>query len=150
MTGSTSASQSPNDTAANARVVETFLFALQDEDFGTADSTLADDILWQNVGYTTMRGRKRIMRLLQMGRGRGGFEVKFHRIASEGSAVLTERTDAIIVGPFRLQFWVCGVFEVHRGKITLWRDYIDAFDFFVKAPLRAIAGVFVPSLRPTL
>ena len=128
--------------------METFLFALQDEDFGTADSTLADDILWQNVGYTTMRGRKRIMRLLQMGRGRGGFEVKFHRIASEGSAVLTERTDAIIVGPFRLQFWVCGVFEVHDGRITLWRDYFDAFDFFVKAPLRGNRGGLRPVTAP--
>jgi limonene-1,2-epoxide hydrolase len=45
---------------------------------------------------------------------------------------------------------VCGVFEVHGGKITLWRDYFDAFDFFVKAPLRGLAGIFVPSLRPKM
>ena len=76
--------------------------------------------------------------------------VKFHRVAADGNAVLTERTDAIIIGPFRLQFWVCGVFEVHGGKITLWRDYFDAFDFFVKAPLRGLAGIFVPSLRPKM
>ena len=46
--------------------------------------------------------------------------------------MLTERTDALIFGPLRLQFWVCGVFEVHDGRITLWRDYFDMFDF-VKA-----------------
>ncbi len=34
----------------NARTVETFLYALQDEDFDTADSVLADNIVWQNVG----------------------------------------------------------------------------------------------------
>ena len=39
------------DTTANARVVETFLYALQDEDYDTADATLADNIVWQNVGY---------------------------------------------------------------------------------------------------
>jgi limonene-1,2-epoxide hydrolase len=150
MTGSTSASQSTNDTAANARVVETFLYALQDQDFDTAESTLADNILYQNVGYTTMRGRRRIMKLFRMGQGRGGFEVKIHRIAAEGNAVLTERTDAIIIGPLRLQVWVCGVFEVHGGKITLWRDYFDAFEFFVTAPVRAIVGIFIPSLRPTM
>ena len=50
-----------------------------------------------------------------------GFEVKIHRIAAEGATVLTERTDALIFGPLRLQFWVCGVFEVHDGRITLWR-----------------------------
>ena len=54
-----------------------------------------------------------------------GFEVKIHRIAAEGNAVLTERTDAMVFGPLRLQFWVCGVFEVHAGRITLWRDYFD-------------------------
>jgi limonene-1,2-epoxide hydrolase len=138
------------DTTANARTVETFLYALQDQDFDTADSTLADNIVWQNVGYTTMRGRKRIMKLFRVGEGRGGFEVKFHRIAAEGNAVLTERTDAIIIGPLRFQFWACGVFEVHGGKITLWRDYLDAFDFLIKAPLRALAGIVVPSLRPTM
>ena len=143
-------SRATSTTLDNARTVETFLYALQDEDFDTADSALADDIVWQNVGYTTMRGRRRIMKLFRSGEGRVGFEVKFHRIAAEGNAVLTERTDAMIFGPLRLQFWVCGVFEVHGGQITLWRDYFDAFDFFVKAPLRALAAVVVPSLRPTL
>jgi limonene-1,2-epoxide hydrolase len=138
------------DTTANARVVETFLYALQSEDFDTADSTLADNILYLNVGYTKMRGRKRVIKLFRAGQGRMRFEVKFHRIATDGNAVLTERTDALIFGPVRLQFWVCGIFEVHGGKITLWKDYFDAFDFFVKAPLRGLAGVVIPSLRPKM
>jgi limonene-1,2-epoxide hydrolase len=131
----------------NARTVETFLYALQDEDFDTADSVLADNIVWQNVGVLTLRGRERIMKIFRRGQGRAGFEVKIHRIAAEGNAVLTERTDALIFGPLRLQFWICGVFEVHGGRITLWRDYFDFFDFFVKAPLRGLAGILVPSLR---
>jgi limonene-1,2-epoxide hydrolase len=76
--------------------------------------------------------------------------VKIHRIAAEGDTVLTERTDALIIGRLRLQFWVCGVFEVHAGRITLWRDYFDMFDFLVKAPLRGLAATVVPSLRQTL
>ena len=76
--------------------------------------------------------------------------MKIHRIATDGNAVLTERTDALIFGPVRLQFWVCGTFEVRGGRITVWRDYFDAFDFFVKAPLRAVAATVFPSLRPTL
>jgi limonene-1,2-epoxide hydrolase len=146
MTGMTS----EVDTTANARAVETVLYALQDEDFDTAEAGMADNIVWQNAGISTMRGRKRIMKLFRLGEGRGGFEVKFHRIAAEGNAVLTERTDAITIGPFRLQFWVCGVFEVHGGQITLWRDYFDKLDFFVIAPLRGLAGIVVPSLRPTM
>jgi limonene-1,2-epoxide hydrolase len=146
MTGMTSAV----DSMANARTVETFLCALQDEDFDTAQAAMADNIAWQNVGIATIRGRDRIMKLLRRGEGRFGFEVKIHRIAAQGDTVLTERTDALIMGPLRLQFWVCGVFEVRAGRITLWRDYFDLFDFFVKAPLRGLAAAVFPSLRPTL
>lgn len=135
------------DTTANARTVETFLYALQDEDFDSADALMADNIEWQNVGWPTIRGRRRITKIFKSGKGRVGFEVKFHRIAAEGNAVLTERTDALIIGPLRLQFWVCGVFEVHAGKITLWRDYFDTLDFLVKAPLRGLIGIVAPPLR---
>jgi limonene-1,2-epoxide hydrolase len=135
---------------ANARTVETFLYALQDEDFDTAEGLISEHLVWQNVGYPTMRGGRRIMKLFRRGVGRAGFEVKIHRIAADGNAVLTERTDALIFGPLRLQFWVCGTFEVHGGRITVWRDYFDAFDFFVKAPLRAIAATVFPSLKPSL
>jgi limonene-1,2-epoxide hydrolase len=131
----------------NARTVETVLYALQDEDFDTADSALADDIVWQNVGWPTLRGRERIMKIFRRGQGRAGFEVKIHRIAAEGNAVLTERTDALIFGPLRLQIWICGVFEVHGGRITLWRDYFDFYDFFVKSLLRGMVAMVFPSLR---
>ena len=87
------------------------------------------------------------MKLIRRGEGRAGFEVKIHRIAAEGNAVLTERTDALIIGPLRLQFWVCGVFEVHAGRVTLWRDYFDMWDF-TKATLRGVAATVFPSLRP--
>jgi limonene-1,2-epoxide hydrolase len=133
----------------NARTVETFLYALQDEDFDTADAQLADNVVWQNVGWPTMRGRERIMKLFRRGPGRVGFEVKIHRIAAEGSAVMTERTDALVIGPLRMQFWVCGVFELHAGKITLWRDYFDMWDM-TKATLRGIAATVIPSLKQTM
>jgi limonene-1,2-epoxide hydrolase len=133
----------------NARTVETFLYAVQDEDFDTVDSLMADTMVWQNVGWPTLQGRKRILKILRSGQGRVGFEVKIHRIATDGNSVLTERTDALVIGPLRLQFWVCGVFEVHAGRITLWRDYFDMWDI-TKATLRGIGATVVPSLRQTL
>ena len=133
----------------NARVVETFLYALQADDFDTVDAAFADTIVWQNVGYATLRGRQRIVKILRSGQGRVGFEVKIHRIAVDGNTVLTERTDAIVIGPLRVQFWVCGVFEVHAGQITLWRDYLDMWDI-AKGTLRGLAAIVFPSLRPTL
>lgn len=134
--------------------VQKFLFALADEDFDTFESLAAPELIWQNVGLPSIRGRRRILKLLRRGEGKFGFAVKFHRVVAESGVaesgtVLTERTDAIILGPVRLQFWVCGVFEFNEdGQITLWRDYFDIVDFMVKAPLRALAGAVVPSLNP--
>jgi limonene-1,2-epoxide hydrolase len=101
------------------------------------------------VGLPTVRGRERVVKMMRGMEGRMGFEVKFHRNVAEGSTVLNERTDAIIIGPVRLQFWICGVFEVHDGRITLWRDYFDLFDC-TKALVRGIAGAVVPALRPRM
>ncbi|BCQ09713.1 limonene-1,2-epoxide hydrolase [Mycobacterium heckeshornense] len=135
-------------TVDNTRIIEKFLYALQDEDFEAAGAALDDDLVYQNVGLPTVHGRDRTINLFRRMQGRVRFEVKIHRIAADGAAVLTERTDALIVGPLRLQFWVCGVFEVHNGRITLWRDYFDFYDM-LKATVRALAATVFPSLRPS-
>jgi limonene-1,2-epoxide hydrolase len=133
----------------NARTVENFLTALQNQDIDAAGAVLDDNIVYQNVGFPTIRGRARAIKLFRSMEGRAGFEVKTHRIAVNGSTVLTERTDALVFGRLRLQFWVCGVFEVTGGRITLWRDYFDMFDF-TKALARGMLGAVIPALRPTL
>ena len=141
--------QLPNRSVTTdpARVVESFLYALRDKDFDAADEALDDDLVYQNVGLPTIRGRQRTMKLLGgLSRPNAGFDVKIHRIASEGSAVLTERTDVLIFGPFQAHFWVCGVFEVRDGRITLWRDYFDFLDI-VKGSVRALAAIAIPALR---
>ena len=116
-------------TDTNAAVVEKFLYALRDKDLDTAGALLDDNLVYENVGLPTIRGRRRTMKLFAgMQKPSMGFDVKFHRVAADGNTVLTERTDALIFGRVRLNFWVCGVFEVREGRITLWRDYFDLFD----------------------
>jgi limonene-1,2-epoxide hydrolase len=133
--------------ASNIAVVEKFLFSLRDKDLATADSLLADNLVYQNVGFPTIHGRERAMKLFAGMQGPSfGFDVKIHRTAGDGFTVLNERSDALIVGPVRLNFWVCGVFEVHDGRITLWRDYFDNLGF-AKAVVRGLAAVVVPSLQ---
>lgn len=134
----------------NAHTVEVFLAALENKDLDTAGAQLDANLVYENVGFPTIRGRARAIKLFRgMQRPFLGFEVKIHRIAVNGATVLTERTDVLVVGPVRMQFWVCGVFEVHSGRITLWRDYFDMFDF-TKALARGVLGAVVPSLRPRL
>lgn len=146
------ASGVPTDTDSDvdkAHVVEVLLSSLQAADADGAGAVLDDNLVYQNVGFPTIHGRARAMKLFRAMEGRAGFEVKTHRIAVNGSSVLTERTDVLQFGPLRLQFWVCGVFEVHNGRITLWRDYFDMWNF-TKALVRGVIGVAVPALRPTL
>lgn len=133
----------------NAHTVEVLLGSLQEMDVDGAGAVLDDNLVYQNVGLPTIRGRARAMKLFRAMEGRAGFEVKIHRIAVNGSSVLTERTDALTFGPVRMQFWVCGVFEVHNGRITLWRDYFDVWDM-TKALIRGVVGAAIPALRPSL
>jgi limonene-1,2-epoxide hydrolase len=133
----------------NARIVENFLNALQAQDFDTLEALVADDLVYQNVGFPTIRGGARVVKMMRGMQGRMGFEVKFHRNVAEGNSVLNERTDAMVFGPLRVQFWVCGVFEVHDGRITLWRDYFDLFDC-TKAIVRGVVGALIPALRPKM
>ena len=140
----------PMVTTDPARVVETFLYALRDKDFDAADAVLDDDLVYENVGYTSVRGRQRTMKIMRgLNRPSAGFDVKFHRIAVEGTFVLTERTDVLAFGRFEAQFWVCGVFEVRDGRITLWRDYFDGIDF-LKGIVRGLVAIAVPPLRRSL
>lgn len=135
-------------TSDNIRIVENFLNALQSKDIDLAVGALDENVVYQNVGYhPAIRGRHRVKAILKGLDGRMRFEVKFHHSASDGAAVLNERTDALVFGPLRLQFWVCGVFEVHQGQITLWRDYVDGFDM-LKGLARGVVGIVLPALRP--
>lgn len=133
----------------NAHTVEVLLSGLATRHYDSVAAVLDDDLVYQNVGFPTIHGRARAMKLFRSMQGRAGFEVKIHRIAVNGAAVLTERTDVLQFGRLRLQFWVCGVFEVHNGRITLWRDYFDVWDM-TKATVRGLLGAALPALRPRL
>jgi hypothetical protein len=52
-----------------------------------------------------------------------------------------------LIGPLRIQFWVWGRFDVHDGRITLWRDSFDFVDV-LRGVARGIVALAVPALRP--
>ena len=124
-------------------VVRTFLAALERLDLDAAGELLDPDVVYENVSASRVVGRAATLRLLgSLFRPCSGFEATVHRMAATGPVVLTERTDAIVVGRLRVAFWVCGTFEVHDGRITLWRDYFDYAD--------AVRGVAVGVGRAAL
>ncbi|GAA3224093.1 limonene-1,2-epoxide hydrolase family protein [Actinocorallia longicatena] len=121
--------------------VRAFLAALESLDVDAAVELLADGAVYQNVPLPPARGRKAVERQLRfMVKYATGFEARLHHIAADGTTVLTERTDVLVNGSWRSEFWVCGTFETRDGKITLWRDYFD-WPTFLFASLRGLGGV---------
>lgn len=134
---------------APREVVEAFLAALADGELARAGDFLAEDVEYVNVGLPAIHGRRRVLRTLSvMERPSASFEVYLHAISADGPVVLTERTDVLCFGRFRSQFWVTGRFDVRDGRITLWRDAFEYLDL-LRAAARGLAGVVVPSLRPS-
>ena len=129
-------------------VAEAFLAAMAAGDADAALAFVAEDITYVNVGFAPIRGRRAVEKVLRLLERPGvGFEVYLHSIAQDGASVLTERTDVLLKGGFRAQFWVWGRFDVRDGQIVLWRDSFDFWDL-LRANVRALAGLAMPSLRP--
>jgi limonene-1,2-epoxide hydrolase len=135
------------DPANPIDVVQRFLGALAEGDTEMAVSLVGDDLVYANVSLPTIRGKHRFATAVAFYCRHMGFEVRVHAIAANGPVVLTERTDQLILGPLRLEIWVCGTFEVVDGQIVTWRDYFDWANSTIGL-LRALAGVAVPALRP--
>jgi limonene-1,2-epoxide hydrolase len=129
-------------------LVERFLKLLGAEDIEAAAACLATDVEYVNVGLPAIHGRKRVRRLLHatLGLAGAGFEVYVHTISANGTSVLTERTDVLKFRRLRVQFWVCGRFDVRDGQIVLWRDYFDQVNIWV-ATFRGLLGIFLPAVR---
>jgi limonene-1,2-epoxide hydrolase len=106
-------------------VVRSFLKALEAQDLDHALTYISDEVEYQNMPLPALRGPKGIRRILRPTVKASGFEARINKIAANGETVLTERTDAVLVGPVRIPFQVCGTFEVRDERIVLWRDTFD-------------------------
>jgi limonene-1,2-epoxide hydrolase len=135
----------PTDPQA---VVEAFLASLAASDLERSAALVDDEIDYINVGLPAVHGRDEMAQVFRLlDRPSAGFEVYLHAISADGPVVLTERTDIIVIGRMRIQFWVWGRFDVHDGKITLWRDSFDFLDV-LRGTVLGLVGMVVPGLRP--
>ncbi|MFI8569655.1 limonene-1,2-epoxide hydrolase family protein [Rhodococcus sp. NPDC078407] len=132
------------ETQQATDVVENLFDALKSRDIERAMTVLDERVVWHNVGLPKVRGSSNVGRFLAvLAKPAFGFDVIVHNIASKGDTVLTERTDALIWRRVRIEFWVCGTFELRDGKVAVWRDYFDTVDFLkgtARGILRALIG----------
>jgi limonene-1,2-epoxide hydrolase len=108
-------------------VVMAFTAAVGRKDYDSAVKLVSDTCEYDNVPMMKVHGPKGVRAVLEP------FfaptienEFIFLRVAADGPLLFTERLDRHLLADGWVELPVTGVWEVHDGKITLWRDYFDA------------------------
>ena len=107
--------------------VKAFMKAMEPLDYDTASTFLSDDCEYTNPPpLGTVRGPAGMRAVLEP------FfaptlenEFRVIRGATDGPIVILERLDRHRLATGWVELPVTGVYEVHDGKITYWRDYFD-------------------------
>jgi limonene-1,2-epoxide hydrolase len=106
--------------------VRAFLAAAGRKDFDAAVKFVTPDCEYTNLPMGTVRGQQGIRQTLEP------FfapievnEFRVLRVASDGPLVFVERLDRHRAAHGWWELPVTGVFEVHGGRIPIWREYFD-------------------------
>jgi limonene-1,2-epoxide hydrolase len=108
------------------QLVNDFIAAVEKGDIDSAMAFLSPDCEYDNVPMSKNIGHEAIRTTLEVFVGPDHkTEFQVLRQAASGDVVMNERIDRLEVFGKSVEVPVAGVFEVHDGKITLWRDYFD-------------------------
>lgn len=118
-----------------AETVDAFMAAINAFDLGAATALLSEDCEYDNVPMGKIHGRATVHdRLEPMMERCSELEWITVRQASTGPLVLNERLDRFLWPHGWVEMPCAGVFEVHDGLITLWRDYFDLATYHEQLP----------------
>lgn len=108
------------------QIVRAFFSLMEKLDYDAALPMLADNAEYTNIPMATVRGPAGARALLEpFFAPTKENEFRILREASAGPVVFLERLDRHRLADRWVELPVTGVFEVHGGKITVWRDYFD-------------------------
>ena len=108
------------------QVVRDFCAAASNHDPEVLRSFFSEDVVYHNIPMDPAEGIEAAMAVIDMFLGMcEKLEFEIHHLASDGSTVLTERTDTFTIKGKTAPLRVMGAFHVSDGKITAWRDYFD-------------------------
>ena len=107
-------------------VVRDFCAAASTRDPAVLRAFFSDDVVYHNIPMEPAEGIDATMAVIDMFLGMcDALEFEVHHVASDGTTVLTERTDIFTIKGKSAPLPVMGAFQVVDGKITAWRDYFD-------------------------
>ena len=115
---------SPLDT------VRMFIASIEARDLDYALAYVDDDVVYDNVPMQAVHGPDGVRSTLEPFLARcSQIEWIVHREAATGDVVFNERLDRFLIDGRWIEVAVTGVWEVHDGVISLWRDYFDLAEF---------------------
>ncbi|HEX4435127.1 MAG TPA: limonene-1,2-epoxide hydrolase family protein [Acidimicrobiales bacterium] len=107
-------------------VVRDFCAAASTRDPSVLRAFFSDDIVYHNIPMEPAEGIEATMAVIDMFIGMcDALQFEVHHLSSDGTTVLTERTDVFSIKGKSAPLPVMGAFDVVDGKITAWRDYFD-------------------------
>jgi limonene-1,2-epoxide hydrolase len=108
------------------QVVRDFCAAASTRDAAVLRGFFSDDVVYHNIPMDPAEGIDATMAVIDMFVDMcDALEFQVHHLASDGTTVLTERTDVFTIKGTSAPLPVMGAFHVVDGKITAWRDYFD-------------------------
>jgi limonene-1,2-epoxide hydrolase len=107
-----------------------FVEAWRTGDAATLSSFFSEDAEYCDGPLAPVHGRKAIVAdLARMMSLAGEVDADIRHLLSDSEVVMTERVDYLRLGGEPAGLRIAGVFEVHDGVITGWRDYFDRKEF---------------------
>ena len=108
------------------QVVRDFCAAVRQGNAELLRAFFSEDVVYHNIPLDPAEGIEATMEMMNSFMGMfEALEFEIHHLASDGSTVLTERTDHFTMNGKSAPLPVMGAFHVVDGKITAWRDYFD-------------------------
>jgi len=117
-------------SAENEKLVTDFCQSWTRKNVDEILGYLTDDCFYHNIPMEPCVGKAAIRKFIEpfvKDADTVNFEIK--HTTSAGNVVMNERVDRFVMGPKKIELPVAGVFEVHGGKISAWRDYFDLTTF---------------------
>lgn len=110
----------------NEQIVRDFIAAWSRLDVDELVGYFAEDGVYHNIPFKPVRGHAALKAFI------GNFikdwtatDWDILTLVSVGDTVVAERLDRTTLGERGVDLPCCGVFEMHGGKIAVWRDYFD-------------------------
>lgn len=106
--------------------VSSFIKAWEQRDVDSIMSHFSDNPVYHNIPMKPLEGTEAVRGMIEKLIAPAD-EIRFEVLHSveSGSIVMNERIDSFEIKGKTVSLPVMGVFEVHDGKITAWRDYFD-------------------------